>query len=227
MLVEFGQSLFIADGPSVDFMGFDYPTRMAVAKLAEGGLWIWSPIKLTEQSIAEVNSLGSVKYIVSPNKIHHIFLNEWAGQWPEALLYTPPGLVERKPDIHFDRELADEAPPEWRDEIDQVIFRGSFAMEEVVFFHRISRTAIVCDLIQRHNPDDMKGFKGMLMRLDGLVGDKGSTPREWRASFLKRGPARAAREKVLNWNAEKLLIAHGKCVHSDASSLIEKALDWI
>ena len=227
MLEEFGQSLYIADGPSVDFMGFPYPTRMAVARLADGELWIWSPIELTEELRAEINALGTVKYIVSPNKIHHIFIKEWADEWPEALVYTPPGLAERKPEIHFDKELTDEPPPEWRDEIDQVIFHGSFAMEEVVFFHRSSRTAIVCDLIQRHDPADMKGFKGLLMRLDGLVGDKGSTPREWRASFLKRSLARAAREKVLGWQADKLLIAHGKCVNSDASDIISSALDWI
>ena len=65
------------------------------------------------------------------------------------------------------------------------------------------------------------------MRLDGLVGERGSTPREWRASFLRRGPARAARERVLGWNAERLIIAHGDCVHSGAAGVIERALAWI
>ncbi len=69
------------------------------------------------------------------------------------------------------------------DQIEQVVFRGSFALEEVVFFHRASRTAIVCDLVQRLAR--AKGLKGMVMRLNGLVGENGSTPREWRASFLR------------------------------------------
>ncbi len=227
MLEEFGESLFIANGPTVNFMGFPYPTRMAVAKLADGGLWIWSPIRLSQELITEINSLGPVRFIVSPNKIHHIFLNEWSSQWRDALLYAPPGLAKRKPEIHFDKELDDEAQSEWSDEIDQVIFRGSLAMEEVVFFHRASSTAIVCDLIQRHNRNDFRGFKGMLMHLDGLTGDKGSTPREWRASFIRRAPARAAREKVMSWKAEKLLIGHGQCAHADASRIIERALGWI
>jgi hypothetical protein len=100
-------------------------------------------------------------------------------------------------------------------------------MEEVAFFHRASRTAIICDLIQRHPESKMSGWKGMLMRLDGLVGDKGSTPREWRASFLRRGATRAAREKVLGWDAERLLIAHGKCAQTDATAIIARALSWI
>jgi hypothetical protein len=65
------------------------------------------------------------------------------------------------------------------------------------------------------------------MRLDGLVGEDGSTPREWRASFLRRAPARAARKKVLEWNANQLLIAHGDCMHEGAAQVMVAALSWI
>jgi hypothetical protein len=95
-------------------------------------------------------------------------------------------------------------------DIDQVVFRGSIAMEEVAFFHRASRTAIIGDLIQRHSVSKMSVWKGMVMRLDGLVGEDGSTPRDWRVSFLRRVPARAARKKVLG-----------------AAQVIAAALSWI
>ena len=55
-------------------------------------------------------------------------------------------------------------------------------MEEVVFFHQPSSTCLVGDLIQRHDLADRTGWKGTLMRLDGLVGENGSTPREWQLS---------------------------------------------
>jgi hypothetical protein len=129
--------------------------------------------------------------------------------------------------LKFDDELRDEADPAWATDIDQVIFHGSVAMEEVVFFHRQSRCAIVCDLIQRHPEVNMTGWKGRLMRMDSLVGEQGSTPREWRASFLKRGAARVAREKLLSWNPERLLIAHGDCAQTGASEIITDALSWI
>ncbi len=174
-----------------------------------------------------MDTFESVRCIVSPNKIHHIFLSEWQERWPDAKLYAPPGLAKRKPDVRFDAELGDDPDPAWADDIDQVIFHGSLAMEDAVFFHRESRTAIVCDLIQRHPESAMTGWKGMLMRADGLVGRDGSTPREWRASFLRRGRARAAREKLLSWNPERLLIAHGECAQTGATEIIEKALSWI
>ena len=227
MLEEFGPSLYAAEGPTVSFYGFPYPTRMAVVRLSDGGVWVWSPVALTGELASSVEAIGPVRHIVSPNKIHHLFLREWADRWPNARLYTPPGLARKKPEVHFDAELRDEPDPAWEADIDQVIFRGSLAMEEVVFFHRASRTTIICDLIQRHSQEEMSGWKGKLMQLDGLVGAQGSTPREWRASFLRRGPARAARHKVLNWRPSRLLIAHGECAQTGATEIIRNALSWI
>ncbi len=227
MLEEFGPSLYVADGPAVLFMSFPYPTRMAVARLMDGSAWVWSPVALTAGLARAVDAIGPVRHIVSPNKIHHLFLKEWAERWPDARLHAPLGLAKRKPELHFDAELDDTADPAWAAEIDQTIFRGSIAMQEVAFFHRPSRTAIFCDLVQRHDPAQMKGVKGMLMRLDGLVGESGSTPREWRASFLRRRPARAARARVLAWEPERLVIAHGACAKENATQILARALAWI
>ena len=73
----------------------------------------------------------------------------------------------------------------------------------------------------------MIGWRGRLMKMDGLVGERGSTPREWRASFLQRKPTRAARDKLLSWNPERLIIAHGECTHSGAADIISDSLSWI
>ena len=227
MLEEIGPSLYVADGPVVSFYGFPYPTRMAVVRLSDGSAWVWSPVALSDELFNSVEAIGPVRHIVSPNKIHHLFLAEWGERWPEARVYAPPGLAQKRPDLRFDAELGDDPDPAWKADIDQVIFRGSLAMEEVAFFHHASRTAIICDLIQRHPEATMTGWKGMLMRLDGLVGEHGSTPREWRASFLRRGKARVAREKVLGWKPERLLIAHGECAQTAATSIIDKALGWM
>jgi hypothetical protein len=227
MLEEFGPSLYVANGPTVPFLGFPYPTRMAVVELGDGSAWIWSPIPLSHELAAAVEAIGPVRHIVSPNKIHHLFMQPWAERWPEARLHAPPGLAARKPELHFDAQLTDAADPAWSDDLDQVVFRGSFALEEVVFFHRTSRTAIVGDLVQRHDPSGMEGLKGLVMRLDGLVGEHGSTPREWRASFLRRRPAREARARLLSWHPERLVIAHGACASADASAILARALAWI
>jgi len=227
MLTEFGPYLYAAEGPIVSFYGFPYRTRMAIARLSDGSAWVWSPIALSDALVDAVDAIGPVRHIVSPNKIHHLFLSEWRERYPRARVCAPPGLARRKPQLRFDEELTDSPVPAWASDIDHVIFHGSFAMAEVAFFHRHSRTAIIGDLIQRHDEATMTGWKGLLMRLDSLVGEHGSTPREWRASFLRRARARAAREKVLGWQAERLLIAHGECAQTGATAIIDRALGWI
>jgi len=211
MLQEFGPSLFSAEGPTVSFFGFPYPTRMAVARLSDGSVWVWSPVALTGELEKEVQSIGPVRYIVSPNKIHHLFLHEWTDRWPEAGPLRTARPRQEKTRYSFLYSTRGRTQLVRAPEIDQAVFSGSIAMEEVAFFHRASRTAIIGNLIQRHSASKMSGWKGEVVRLDGLVGEDGSTPREWRASFLRRAPARAARKKVLGWNANQLLIAHGDC----------------
>jgi hypothetical protein len=227
MLEPIDESLWTADGASVPFFGFPYPTRMVVVRLADGGLWVWSPIDLDEQLARAIDDLGPVAHLVSPNKLHHIFLGEWTRRWPDAKLWAPPGLAKRKPELHFDAELGDQAEAAWANDLDQVIVRGSFAMEEVVFFHRQSRTAIVGDLVQRFDPASLRGWRLAIMKLDGMVGPRGSTPREWRLTFWRRSAARAARDKVLAWQPRRLVIAHGECADSDAAAVLQQALSWM
>ena len=227
MLEAVDRDLWVADGPAVPFFGFPYPTRAALVRLRDGALWVWSPIRLDQQLARAVDGLGPVHHLVAPNKLHHLFLGEWQARWPAARLWAPPGLRPRRPDLQFDGDLGDAPDPAWAEDIDQVVFRGSVAMEEVVFLHRGSRTALVADLIQRFDPSAVRGWRGRVMRLDGLVGDDGSTPREWRLTFWRRGPARRAKARVLAWDPQRVIVAHGDWARSRGREVIERGLRWL
>ena len=67
MLEEWGPSLWIAEGPTVSFMTFPYPTRMVVARLSDGSAWAWSPIALTPELAGAVEAIGPLREIVAPN----------------------------------------------------------------------------------------------------------------------------------------------------------------
>jgi hypothetical protein len=227
MLTEIDRNIWIAEGPSVPFLGVPYPTRMTLVRLSDGGLWLCSPIELNAALADAVRALGPVQHLVSPNKIHHLFLGQWAQAWPDAKLWASPGLARRRRDLSFHGELGNAAEPAWESDIDQLIFRGSFAMEEVVFFHRASRSAIITDLVQKFDPATLRGWRGLLMRLDGLVGPEGSTPREWRLTFWNRRASREALRKMLGWNPQRLIIAHGQWVRENGREALARSLSWI
>ena len=118
-LREFGPQIWTAEGPIAPFHGFAYSTRMAVIRLADGALFVWSPIALTAALQAEVEALGPVRFLVAPNKLHHLFLGAWKQAYPAARLYAPPGLRRRRKDLTFDADLGDAPDPAWAADVDQ------------------------------------------------------------------------------------------------------------
>ena len=226
-LIPFGPDIWIAEGSVVSFFGFPYPTRMAVIRLSDRTLFVWSPIALDDELRGEVDALGVVAHLVSPNKIHHLFLGEWKSVYPGARLYASPGLQSRRRDLEFDAVLGEMPEHAWAADIDQVCVGGSFAMTEIVFLHRASRTAIFADLIENFRPGWFAGWKGVLARLDGIVSPDYGAPREWRASFWRRRPARRALERILAFAPEKVVIAHGELAHGDGTAFIRKAFCWL
>jgi hypothetical protein len=120
-----GDSLWLAEGGLVSFYGFPYPTRSVIARLENGGLWVWSPVALTDELQAEVEALGSVAHLVSPNKLHYLYLRQWQQVWPEAKLWGPASTLRKCRDLDFEAPLTDEAPAPWQGQIDQFWFRGS------------------------------------------------------------------------------------------------------
>ena len=228
LLTEFGPGIWVGEGPVVAFVGFPYPTRMVVIRLADGGLFVWSPIALTPELKTAVDGLGSVRFLVSPNLLHHLFLGDWQAAYPEARLYASPGLRRKRKDLAFDGDLGDAPEPEWAADIDQVLVKGSPWLTEVVFFHRASGTAIFTDLIENFRPDWFKGWKGLVARLDGIVQPHPGAPRELRWSFLfRRGEARAALERILAWPIEQVIVAHGDVVRTDGGAFVRKAFGWL
>jgi hypothetical protein len=228
MLTEIDHGIWIADGPTVRFLGiYPYPTRMTMVRLSGGGLWVCSPIQLSDALSDEVKALGSVQHLVSPNMLHHLFLAEWVDAWPEARLWAPPFLARRRRDLSFDGELTDAADPAWEKDIDQLIFRGSFALKEVVFFHRASRSVILTDLVQKFDPASLPRWLRPLYRLDGLVGPDGSTPREVRLTFWNRRAARESLRKALAWDPQRLIIAHGEWVRENGKEELARSFAWI
>ena len=97
----------------------------------------------------------------------------------------------------------------------------------MVFFHRASGTALVCDLIQRFDPATCDRAGGVRDAPRGLVGADGMTPLEWRASFVRAwcGPRRAGAGP--RWEPERLVIAHGMLPDENGRAALARGLRWL
>ena len=228
MLKEFGPDIWIADGPNViAAAGFHYPTRMAVIRLANGDLVLWSPTALTDELSIAVGKLGVVRHLVPPNAFHHTFLGDWQRAHPDATVYAPPGLREKRRDIRFDTDLSDEPIAPWVGQIDHVILRGNRIMTEVVFFHHRSRTAIFTDLLQQFPPGWFNGWRALVARLDLMTAAEPTVPRKFRLAFTDRRAARHSLQPILAWPAEQVIMAHAPLITANGKAFLRRAFHWL
>jgi hypothetical protein len=199
---------------------------MAVLRLSDGGLLLWSPVSRPGLTDA-VAALGPVRHIVAPNRLHHLALPEWIAAFPDALVHAPPGLRAKRPDLPFSADLSEDPHPDWAGQVDQAIMRGNLIAEEVVFFHRNSGTVLVTDLLQQFPPGFHKGWRAQVARLDRMTGPHPRMPRKFRMAFVRRSQARRATRRLLGWPATRLVVAHGAPVETGAANILQAEFGWL
>ncbi len=231
MLEPLGSDLWFADGGIVSFNGFDYPTRMAVVRLADGGLWLWSPVKKTSEIEGAVRALGPVRHIVSPNKLHFLFLEEWQEAFPDAEMWATAATIRKCGNIHFSKALGDDPPSGWKGQIDQFYFTNSPFLDELIFFHRESRTAIIADLSQTFSETFLKQHWPWWMqpvaRLSRMIDGWGYPPFDYRISFRHRASARPKIRALINEHPEHVVVAHGEVVRTGGEVFLRRAFSWL
>ena len=233
---SFAARIGIVDGPfeyvSVAGMKMPWPftTRMTVVQLGIGDLFLHSPIAFDATLAKQLGPLGRVRHLVSPNCGHYAHIGEWARAFPEAITWASPGVRERAHsqhiDIHFERDLDPIAPPEWRDEIDQTIIPG-FVSDEVVFFHKETKTLILADTIMNFEPDKIGQPYRLITRLFGVSSPSGGMPVDLRLAFWpSKRKVRPAVESILSWQPEHIILSHGRCFKGNGSREIERVFSW-
>ena len=228
-LHQVGREIWVYEGTVVNLYGFPFSTRMTVVRLGNGALWVHSPEKLNDKLQWELSELGEVRFLIAPNKLHHLFLQEWIAAYPRALKYAAPGLARKRNDIEFDGDLRNTPEEAWKEEIAQTIFRGSPAMEEVVFYHQLSKTLIVTDLVENFHPDTLNWWQRRLASLAGILYPAGRMPIDWRLTFLfgSKEQARQSLHTILAWEAENIILSHGECVFGDGNAFVKKSFSWL
>jgi len=216
--------LWVAERPQ-RFYGLEVGTRMTVIRLADGSVLLHSPVTLDPRSCAALDAIGRVRFVVAPNRVHHLYAGDVARTYPDARLWVGPGVERKRPDLVYVAVLDDEAPAEWRGQVDQVFFRGRPYENEVVFFHRASRTLVLCDLAFNFGPRAALPTRWLmwLIRSYGRFGP--STLDPW--LIRDRAAARASLERILAWDFDRVVVAHGEVLDHGGRDALRHGYQWL
>ena len=161
-------NLVTLSAPFARFGRFKVGGRATIVKLSTGSLAVFSPVALTPEVHSTLDRLGGqVKYLAAMDFEHHIYIGDWAKEFPEAKVLGVEGLPEKREKMEgmkgtiFNfvysmkgREKGvgggDGGVKSISEEFDRefdVEYVGSHSNKELVFCHRPTKTLIEADLI--------------------------------------------------------------------------------
>ena len=204
----------------------DLFSRMTIIKLSNGDLFIHSPCKITDPLKQEIDKIGRVKFIVAPGNFHHLYVADFQQSYPDAETFICPGLERKRPDIKFEWILGNVPDRRWVDDIDQVLVRGTRFIWETAFFHKPSKTLILTDLLENIG-DDYQHHASLLLRfwwkMVFRMWNKPKPAPEYQMGWGDKKLVKKCLDRILTWQAERIIIAHGQLVENNVHEVLSSA----
>jgi hypothetical protein len=220
MIRELDRDIWVAEQP-LRYFGLNVGTRMTIIRLPQGELAVISPIRPTPEMVAQIGKLGEVGHIIAPNLYHYLFAEDFKKLYPQSIFWATSGLKLKKPNYSIDRTIEidegvlwDGLEPMFFDGFKTLDLRGFVPLNEWVFFHAATRTLILTDAA--FNFDE--SFPALTQFAARLIGGyKTLSPSLLeRVATTEKERVRRSVEKILSWDFERVIMAHGSIVEEKA-----------
>ncbi len=229
MLREIDKDIWVAE-QSFRYFGLSVGTRMTVIRLANRELAVISPIQINDAIVTQLAQLGTVSHIIAPNLYHYLFAANFKNNYPKATFWATPGLEVKKPDLSIDKKIDRDGKSLW-DGLEYIFFdgfrtlalSGFDSLNESVFFHSVSRTLILTDTAF-HFDDSFPLITQFTTRVIG--GYKSLSPSLLeRIATTEKEKVRKSVEKVLSWDFERVIMAHGTIVEENGKEKFKQGYE--
>lgn len=199
---------------------------MTVIRLRDSSIILISPVPMSDAEAEKIRLFGKVRYLVSPNGLHHLHLGSAKERFPEAEIWGPLRTAKKRRDLNFTGLLSEEVRPPWADEVAMVRVKAAASSvgEEFLFFHPKSGTLVMTDfMFNVHQPGGwlartMMGFNKALGRF--------TMTRMGKMVFKRHDEVQRALQRISDWKPENAVMAHGEPVVGQAHQKIRESFTW-
>lgn len=229
MLRAIDTDIWVAEQP-LKYFGLGIGTRMTVIRLADRGLAVISPIQVSAGVVDGLNGLGEVRHIVAPNLYHYLFVADFKAAYPTATFWATSGLKEKKPDLAVDQIIDGDSTSPWPG-LEYLFFdgfktlgpSGPDPLDEWVFYHAASRTLILTDTAFYFD-ESFPWLTQLVTKIGG--GYKSLSPSMLeRLATTDRAKVKAAAARVLSWDFDRVIMAHGSIVERDGRAKFQRGYE--
>lgn len=200
-------------------------TRMTVVRLRDGALWVHSPITPTPELLAALKAIGTVRFVVAPNKAHHLFFLPFMEAFPHATGVVARGLAEKRPALKDYAVLDTPAATQWAPDLQATFIEGLPVLNETIWFHDSSGTLILTDLLFCLGPDNSV-LTRVLARLLGVYGRLGMS-RTMKAMVRDKAALADSVSELLCLDVRRIVLAHDQVIEAAATQSLEQAFRWL
>jgi hypothetical protein len=197
--------------------GATLPLRSMLVASAREAILI-SPVGTAEESDAVGSALTT---LVAPSLLHHKYLLKAADGLSLREIWTPPGLLQKRPEL-MEAKVFGVDPWPHGDVLPFVVVEGAPRRNEVVLFHPPTRTIYTADLVL-----DVLEPEGVLaplaLRAMGVYKRLGMA-RLWKHWVTDLAAFRRSIEQILAWDFERIAVAHGAIVETHGKQKLFAAL---
>ncbi len=205
----------------IHYAGVDFNSRMTVIRLLNGNLLIHSPSEIDLNTKVVIESLGKVQFIVAPGSYHYLYVESAQKAFDHAETFICPGIERKNPEIEFDWFLGDRPDPRLSDDFEQVLVRGNKYIWEVAFYHKITQTLILVDLIENitSETEDVSWTLKLWWKWVFRMWNNPKPAPEYQLGWQDKNAASLTLKRILDWDFERIVIAHGDLIEENAKQV--------
>ena len=218
-MIPVGENIWLLKYP-LPVLGNHLGRTTTVVRLASGKLVIHSTAPFTAGDIQRLRELGEPGWLLDGTLFHDSFAKEGCRAFERVPYLAPAGFpsvaeVQTRPLFP--------PPPEWASELEVFPLAGMPKVQEHVFFHRPSRTLIVCDCLFNLGTSASawsRFFVRHVMQLRNGIGMSFF----FRLMIKDRVAFKESVRPILACEFGRIVVGHGDIITQDAQRVLREEL---